>query len=71
VPRISARRPYHHDHASGEKAGRLEPVLAIGAALVHDGLAIARENDCRVGEIKAALGERGIALGGIEGDLHD
>ena len=51
-------------------AGGDEPLLAIIVAIIGHHRVPAREHLRRVREVEAALQERSLALGGVEGDLH-
>jgi hypothetical protein len=70
VPRVSARRPYNHDHSAAEETRRYVARLTIVGTVVDPRKRIAREHLASVGEIQPALSQSDRSLHRIEGDLH-
>jgi len=62
--------PSENHHPAIEKSRRVLAQFAIVKAIIEPSRVITLEHLGRVRQIKAAIGEGGGALGGIESDFH-
>jgi hypothetical protein len=67
----AARSPNENDHPGGEVPDRNKTRLTIVLPIVLDRQRHAIENQSGIRHIETATFEGGMALGGIELDLHD
>jgi Protein of unknown function (DUF993) len=70
MPRIVAWRPDDHDHSPAQVACRDVARLAVVKALIGEYRVRSGKHLCGLGEIKATLLERPLALGRLKRDPH-